>query len=397
MESQYSVDVDPGRVNNSHSFVVQLVGTGKSVLELGAASGHVTRVLISNGNRVTAVESDGASSQSLSEVATEVLIRDLDWLSLSEDLRGRTFDVIVASDVLEHTKRPELVLAQLHSLLAPNGFVIVSLPHIAHGDVRLALLSGQFPYSDRGLLDKTHLRFFTRTTILELFSSAGFKVDELYGTTAPLGKTELGIDLSAFTTEVLQAVHQAPDSDVYQFVVKATPVETPNRSLLDEIGLKTNEASREDLLFELSAVNSILHTTRNQLKVQELQLSEAHNSISALTLHLEEAERGVQEAKRDLLLTRLEQKDYIIGKLAELGEARSRLEVLEERVNETMERLVAEMTRAYNAEARLVELEPMAIEIRRLRGEVHVLRNSRSFRIGRLFTAPFRILRKVVK
>lgn len=390
MESQYSVDVDPGRVNNSHSFVVQLVGKGKSVLELGAASGHVTRVLVSNGNRVTAVESDGASSESLSAVATEVLIRDLDWLSLSEDLRGRTFDVIVASDVLEHTKRPELVLAQLHSLLAPNGFVIVSLPHIAHGDVRLALLSGQFPYSDRGLLDKTHLRFFTRTTILELFSSAGFKIDELYGTTAPLGTTELGVDLSNFTTEVLQAVHQAPDSDVYQFVVKATPVEMPNRSLLDEIGPKTHEASREDLLFELSAVNSILHTTRNQLRVQELQLSEAHNSISALTLQLE-------EAKRDLLLTRLEQKDYIIGKLAELGEAKSHLEVLEERVNETMERLVAEMTRAYNAETRLVELEPMVIETRRLRDEVRMLRNSRSFRIGRHFTAPFRILRKVMK
>lgn len=390
MESQYSVDVDPGRVNNSHSFVVQLVGKGKSVLELGAASGHVTRVLVSNGNRVTAVESDGASSESLSAVATEVLIRDLDWLSLSEDLRGRTFDVIVASDVLEHTKRPELVLAQLHSLLAPNGFVIVSLPHIAHGDVRLALLSGQFPYSDRGLLDKTHLRFFTRTTILELFSSAGFKIDELYGTTAPLGTTELGVDLSNFTTEVLQAVHQAPDSDVYQFVVKATPVEMPNRSLLDEIGPKTHEASREDLLFELSAVYSILHTTRNQLRVQELQLSEAHNSISALTLQLE-------EAKRDLLLTRLEQKDYIIGKLAELGEAKSHLEVLEERVNETMERLVAEMTRAYNAETRLVELEPMVIETRRLRDEVRMLRNSRSFRIGRHFTAPFRILRKVMK
>ena len=390
MESQYSVDVDPGRVNNSHSFVVQLVGTGKSVLELGAASGHVTRVLISNGNRVTAVESDGASSQSLSEVATEVLIRDLDWLSLSEDLRGRTFDVIVASDVLEHTKRPELVLAQLHSLLAPNGFVIVSLPHIAHGDVRLALLSGQFPYSDRGLLDKTHLRFFSRSTILELFSSAGFKVDELYGTTAPLGTTELGVDLSAFTTEVLQAVHQAPDSDVYQFVVKATPVEIPNTSLLDEIGPKTNEASREDLLFELSAVNSILHKTRNHLKVQELQLSEAHNSISALTLQLEEAER-------DLLLTRLEQKDYIIGKLAELGEARSCLELLEIRSNETLRLLEAEMTRAFNAETRLVELEPMAIETRRLRDEVRMLRNSRSFRIGRHLTAPFRILRKVVK
>jgi len=395
--SQYSVDVDPGRVNNSHSFVVQLVGKGKSVLERGAASGHVTRILASNGNRVTAVEADIACSDSLAAVADEVLIRDLDRLSLSEDLDGRTFDVIVAGDVLEHTKRPELILAQLHGLLAPSGYIVVSLPHIAHGDVRLSLLSGQFPYSDRGLLDKTHLRFFTRSTILELFSSAGFNVDEIYGTTAPLGTTELGVDLSSFTPEVLQAVYQAPDSDVYQFVVKATPVEMPNRTLLEEIGPKKHDATREDLLFELSAINSVLQATRNQLKVQELQLSEANNSISALTQKLQAAEQDLQGAKQDLLLSRLEQKDYIIGKLAELGEARSRLEILEEQSNETLKRLEVEMTRAFNAETRLVELEPTVTEIRRLRDEVRMLRHSRSFRLGRHLTAPFRILRKLVK
>ena len=390
MVSQYSVDVDPGRVNNSHSFVVQLVGKGKSVLELGAASGHVTRILASNGNRVTAVEADIACSDSLAAVASEVLIRDLDRLSLSEDLDGRTFDVIVAGDVLEHTKRPELILAQLHGLLAPNGYIVVSLPHIAHGDVRLSLLSGQFPYSDRGLLDKTHLRFFTRSTILELFGSTGFNIDEIYGTTAPLGTTELGVDLSRFTSEVLKAVHQAPDSDVYQFVVKATPVEMPNRSLLEEIDPKRNDATREDLLFELSAINSVLQATRNQIKLQELQLSEANGSISALTQKL-------QAAEQDLLLGRLEQKDYIIGKLAELGEARSRLEILEEQSNETLKRLEVEMTRAFNAETRLVELEPTVTEIRRLRDEVRMLRHSRSFRLGRHLTAPFRVLRKLVK
>ena len=383
MESSYSVDVDPGRVNNSHSFVVQLVGTGKSVLELGAASGHVTRVLVDRGNSVTAVESDAACSDSLASIATEVLITDLDWLSLADDLRGRTFDVIVAGDVLEHTKRPELVLAQLHLLLAPGGYVVVSLPHLAHGDVRLALLSGQFPYSDHGLLDKTHLKFFTRSTILELFSSTGYKVDELYGTTTPLGTTELKIDLTRFSSEILRAVHESPDSDVYQFVVKATAVETPNQSLLDEIVPVNHDTSRTELLAELSALNNILHATRNELKVRDLQLSDARQELDS--------------SKRQLELTRLEQKDYIIGKLAELGEAKARLETLEVRHNETMERLVNEMTRAFNAESRIVEIEPIIGEVVRLRSEIAMLRQSRSFRFGRKLTAPVRVLRRALK
>jgi len=97
------------------------------------------------------------------------------------------------------------------------------------------------------------------------------------------------------------------------------------------------------------------------------------------------------------LLTRLEQKDYIIGKLAELGEAKARLETLEVRHNETMERLVNEMTRAFNAESRIVEIEPIIGEVVRLRSEIAMLRQSRSFRFGRKLTAPVRVLRRALK
>ena len=390
MESSYSVDVDPGRINNSHSLVVQLVGTGKSVLELGAASGHVTRVLVDRGNTVTAVESDAACSDSLASIATEVLVTDLDWLSLADNLRGRTFDVIVAGDVLEHTKRPELVLAQLHPLLAPGGYVVVTLPHLAHGDVRLALLSGQFPYAERGLLDRTHLRFFTRSNIIELFDSTGYKIEELYGTTAPLGTTELGIDLSSFSSEILRTVHESPDSDVYQFVIKATALEMPSKLLFDEIAQVDRETSRSKLLAEVSALNIVLRTTQNELRVRELQISEERQKVVSLFAEIE-------ESKRTEKISRLENRDYVIGILAELGEARSRLEILEERHSESMQRLVDEMTRAYNAESRIVELEPIAANVRQLRTELNSLRNSRSFRFGRAMTAPVRALRRVMR
>ena len=118
MESIYESQVDPLRPNDAHGISLQLVGKDKNVLELGAASGHVTKALKALNNTVTAVERDGRFKECLMELADEVVITDLDWLDLRERLLGKRFDVVLAGDVLEHCSHPELVLLQLHDLLA---------------------------------------------------------------------------------------------------------------------------------------------------------------------------------------------------------------------------------------------------------------------------------------
>jgi SAM-dependent methyltransferase len=96
------------------------------------------------------------------------------------------FEAIIYGDVLEHLSDPTAVLRALDQFLAPGGAVIVSVPNVAHLWVRLSLLVGRFDYADRGILDRTHLRFFTRRTLLELLRSAGLRVDELAVTPVPL-------------------------------------------------------------------------------------------------------------------------------------------------------------------------------------------------------------------
>jgi len=88
-------------------------------------------------------------------------------------------------DVLEHVRRPDLVLRQAHALIAANGLLIASIPNIAHISQRVALARGEFEYQDRGLLDRTHLRFFTRASIEQLFDDAGFTIREMQHTIAP--------------------------------------------------------------------------------------------------------------------------------------------------------------------------------------------------------------------
>jgi O-antigen biosynthesis protein len=90
---------------------------------------------------------------------------------------GRRFDLIVFGDVLEHLKRPDRLLASARTLLDPRtGRVIVSLPNVAQMRIRRRLLLGHFDYTPTGILDRTHLRFFTYATACELFTSCGFRI-----------------------------------------------------------------------------------------------------------------------------------------------------------------------------------------------------------------------------
>lgn len=89
---------------------------------------------------------------------------------------GIAYDLIVMGDVLEHLKRPDLFLRNVGELLDPGGSMIVSVPNIANYSIRMRLLAGNFDYTDSGILDRSHLRFFTRRTIGDLLASCGYRV-----------------------------------------------------------------------------------------------------------------------------------------------------------------------------------------------------------------------------
>src|SRR5262249_39702773 len=104
------------------------------------------------------------------------------------------FDKILLMDVLEHLPHPERVLEACRELLTPQGTVLVSVPNVANITVRLALLFGRFNYTERGILDRTHLRFYTRRTARRFLESCGFRVVRETMTVMPL---ELALGVSA--------------------------------------------------------------------------------------------------------------------------------------------------------------------------------------------------------
>jgi len=376
---------------------LQLTGQGKNVLELGAASGHVTVELRKRGNRVTAVEIDISNRDLLSQAAEKVIITDLDRLDLVEKLQGEKFDVIIAGDVLEHTTRSGLILIQLQELLKEGGYVVASIPNIAHGDVRLTLLEGNFPYAESGLLDKTHLQFFTRSSVKELFNDNGFEIAEIYHTVVALGQTELQVNISSFDKDIVDFVRNAKDSNVYQFIIKAFP--KPGVKMTSVQSSKntspSNDIPADELQLELGLLKKKMRILENDKVVLENDKVVLENSN--------------KNSQSQLTLATLTNRDYTIGLSAELAEFKARDQIAARDLLiatdalraemtkgfETGESLVAEMTRAHMAETLVLKLQSEVANIKGLQNELDALRQSRAFKIGRAVTSPMRMLRRI--
>jgi SAM-dependent methyltransferase len=168
---------DVGRFSLAHELVIEAVPPGASVLELGANTGYMSARLRAKGCPIVAGEYDRECLPLLAERADEVFWCDLNEPDGLAHVEGRQFDAVVLADVLEHLTNPTDVLRRCSAVLAPRGRVVVSMPNIAFHAIRLDLLRGRFPRPETGILDRTHLHFFTRETAELMFAAAGFMVD----------------------------------------------------------------------------------------------------------------------------------------------------------------------------------------------------------------------------
>jgi len=233
-----------------HADVVRLVGEDARVLELGPATGYMSRVFAERGCAVVGVEVDPDMAKRAGEVCERVIVGDLDQLDFDAELGEDRFDVIVAADVLEHLKDPHDVLTRLRPFLKPDGAFIVSVPNVAHGSVRLALLSGHFDYREIGLLDSTHLRFFTRESLEQLLDEAELGLAELHRHELNLDASEVPFDADSVPIEVREELERDPDARTYQFVARALPMQ---REGLREIQLRLRELAELRIAAERTA------------------------------------------------------------------------------------------------------------------------------------------------
>jgi 2-polyprenyl-3-methyl-5-hydroxy-6-metoxy-1,4-benzoquinol methylase len=163
-------------LHSSHTFVRDAVGTGHDVLDIGCGEGFLDIQFHDAGNKVWGIDflPEAKYGNAMEGYAQAELNQGLQ--PYPEMLHDRQFDKILLMDVLEHLQHPEKVLEDCKPLLRSNGAIIVSVPNVVNISVRLMMLVGKFEYSDRGILDRTHLRFYTRASARRLLEDGGYEV-----------------------------------------------------------------------------------------------------------------------------------------------------------------------------------------------------------------------------
>jgi 2-polyprenyl-3-methyl-5-hydroxy-6-metoxy-1,4-benzoquinol methylase len=147
------------------------------VLDVGCGFATTSQHIAARGNRVTGIESSAEAVTVARTRVSEVVHADLQGLDeVKRSIGDRRFDVIIFADVLEHLAWPIGILRGYLDLLKEGGSVIVSLPNVGLWSVRLNLMFGRFRYEETGVLDHTHLRFFTRRTARAMIEQAGLAV-----------------------------------------------------------------------------------------------------------------------------------------------------------------------------------------------------------------------------
>jgi len=176
-------DATPGAtpVSAEKAAVLARVPANARVLEVGAHTGYFSALLRARGCRVTALEVDPRAAAHARAHADRVVVGDVEDATVRAGLGG-PFDAILFMHVLEHLVDPWAVLRAVCPLVADGGRVVVLLPNVGCWRVRKALfLQGRFEYEDEGILDRTHLRFFTLESARALLETSGYAVREVVG------------------------------------------------------------------------------------------------------------------------------------------------------------------------------------------------------------------------
>jgi len=221
----YELKLDP---NSSHGRLLSWLSTrpGGRVLDLGCADGSLANGIEAVGHRVTGVDLN--HSPGVEERMTCFFEGNLEH-GIPEQV-GNGFDTVVCADVLEHVREPGRLLEEAKLLLNAGGSIFASVPNFGHWYPRLRTAFGMFDYDQRGILDNTHVRFFTRRSFERVVAGAGLAIVRRDATGLPVDVANRGSSdgttaqrLGLFATVDRVATKLRPQLFGYQFVYELKP------------------------------------------------------------------------------------------------------------------------------------------------------------------------------
>lgn len=250
--------------------MLRLVEENQKILEIGCASGVQSKILTEQlGCAVTGIEINPDAASDARKYCERVIVGNIEQVDLAEHLPEQQYDIVMFADVLEHLYDPGKVLEKIKSVLSDDGYVLASIPNVVHSSVIFEMLNGNFDYRQYGLLDNTHIRFFTKKTIYQLFEKAGFVISHLDRVTCRDCDTEFGAASRGKEDQlILDYIRDRnPENETFQFIIKA---------------YKAREGTQAEHSELLAAQEKIRHLEET-LKEKELKIRQLNSALEWIT------------------------------------------------------------------------------------------------------------------
>jgi len=173
-----SIDFNPSYIGPREDILNLISDNVKKVLDVGCSTGALgEKIKKRNRAKVVGIELDQKMAKVAKKRLDKVIIGDIGKINLKDYLTHNYFDCIIFADVLEHLVNPWDVLKNITAFLNNDGVIVASIPNVRHYTTIISLfLRGYWPYRERGIHDKAHLRFFTLKNISEMFQNAGLEI-----------------------------------------------------------------------------------------------------------------------------------------------------------------------------------------------------------------------------
>lgn len=224
--------------------IARIMTDSARVLDVGAGNGVLARLLKFQGRScvVDGVEPDPVAQRAAQAHYRGLFMGTVDEFVASRDGNSEQYDFIVMADVMEHIANPAPTLEQLKNLLAPDGKIVISTPNVAFASVRLALMNGQFDYVDSGILERTHLRFYTLKSLRRLFQAVGLHPHTQFHCLRDPRHTEISVDEFPMASVLLRLLERDELASVYQFLFVLGTLE-PTKFIQQDLGVRSHRKS----------------------------------------------------------------------------------------------------------------------------------------------------------
>jgi SAM-dependent methyltransferase len=292
----YDIEVGSGKKDTVYRKELDLIGLNKNVLEFGCSTGYVSKLLKQNGCRVTGIETDDKAANKARAFCEKIIVGDLEVIEFDKELKGEKFDVALFGDVLEHLKDPRSILLKTKDILTKDGYLVISIPNIAHWSIRLELLCGNFDYQTLGILDDSHLRFFTRKSITNLLEACGYFMESIDYIKQEVDwiKVNQVLKMNEIDCKKICLMLAEPEAEAYQYLMKAS--------------IRSEHQYLEKLSAEINEKNKQIQELHETIRSKE-------NEISKLKTIIEENNRILNDISASLgwkILTKLKRSVDII-------------------------------------------------------------------------------------